>query len=246
MFAKIFFFLFGSVLSVLLFLPNSSIIAQEPSRSQRPSGAIVLPPEIQSIIELTRDVRIVTIVRQAFYLEQQEDFAAAIEKYKELLALDTLGKATAPTLNTIAGCYGKLGSFSEEISWAKKAIAAEPGFAPSYINLGNGYLALGNLDNAEGSYSKVAEIKPDDPLGHYHLGLVAERMQNWQKAEKFYRRSIEVDPKFVDGHFNLAVSYANQGKQELATRELEQVLTLDPLASDARAMLNELRQLKQP
>jgi tetratricopeptide (TPR) repeat protein len=160
----------------------------------------------------TGDPRIDNILRQAFYLEEHKDFTAAIAKYHELLDLGTLGDAVAPTFNSIAGCYGQLGNFAEEVNWARKATVAVPGFAPSYLNLGNAYLGLGVLDRASQAYEKYVALQPADPRGHYSLGLIAEQQQDWSKAKQFYGKSIELDPNFADGHFNLAVAYA-QPKQ---------------------------------
>jgi tetratricopeptide (TPR) repeat protein len=208
--------------------------------SQRPSGAVALPPAFDWIYR-TGDPRIENILRQAFYLEEHKEFRAAIAKYQELLELGTLGTAVVPTFNSIAGCYGQLENFTEEVNWASKATAAGPDFALSYLNLGNGYLGLRELDRAARAYEKYVALQPDDPRGHYSLGLVAEQRQDWKRAEEFYGRSIELDPNFADGHFNLAVAYANQSKYEPAIVELRKVLAVDPVNDDARAMLRELQ-----
>lgn len=113
------------------------------ARSGRPSGAIGLPPEFGAA---SRHPGLTPILRQAFRLEDEGNCVAAISKYNEAIALGA-GDASilAPTFNSIAGCYGRLERFKDEIDWATKAVTAAPNFSLGYINLGNGYAGIGDL-----------------------------------------------------------------------------------------------------
>jgi tetratricopeptide (TPR) repeat protein len=208
------------------------------------SGAIM--PQEFDWIAATGDPRIYPILEQAFDLEEHKDYEAAIEKYKQLLDLGTLGKGVAPTFNSIAGCYQQLGNFAEQVNWAKKATDADPEFALGYINLGNAYAGLGDLDQAARAFTQFVTLQPKDPKGYYSLGVTADQQRNWSKAESFYKKSIAVDPNFTNGHYNLAATYANQRKFKLAIGELQKVIALDPTNEGARAMLAEIKKLQKP
>jgi tetratricopeptide (TPR) repeat protein len=199
----------------------------------------MLPPEF---LPAARNPQLFAVLRQAFLLEDQGDWAGAITRYQQAIALSRSDDPVqAPAYNSIAGCYGKLGQFQDEVAWAKKATEAAPGFPDGYLNLGNGYAGLGDLDRAGQAFQRYADLAPSSAYGPYSLGLIAEQREDWPRAEAAYRSAVTVDPKFVDGHFNLAVALANQGKIQPAIQELEQVLALDPLADDARDMLARLR-----
>jgi tetratricopeptide (TPR) repeat protein len=214
-------------------------LAQD-SGSGRPSGAIMLPPEF---LPAARNPQLVAVLHQAFLLEERGDWAGAIARYQQATTLSGADDPVqAPAYNSIAGCYGKLRQFQDEVAWAEKATTLAPGFPDGYLNLGNGYLGLGDLDRAGQAFQRYTDLAPSSPYGPYSLGLIAEQRDDWPGAEAAYRAAVRVGPKFVDGHFNLAAALANQGKVQAAIQELEQVLALDPLADDAKDMLARLRE----
>jgi tetratricopeptide (TPR) repeat protein len=209
-----------------------------PVASQRPSGVLAIPEELRAG---SRDPRTVSLLTQAFALEDQQRFAEAIERYKQILSIEPNNqRIVAPTYVSIAGCYGRLQRFAEQVSWALKAVAATPGYPNSHLVLGNGYMAQGQLERAAQEFAKVAELAPQQPDGYYSQGLVAEQQRNWKEAERLYRKAVEVAPSFVDAHFNLAALAANQKDFAQATKELRRVLEIDPLADDARQMLKRI------
>ncbi len=64
---------------------------------------------------------------------------------------------------------------------------------------------LGNLKDAEFSYRKAIEIKPDFAEAHSNLGNILIDIGNLKDAEFSYRKAIEIRPDFGDSHFNLGV-----------------------------------------
>src|SRR4051812_11609233 len=79
----------------------------------------------------TQSLEANSLIKQALAREDAGDLRGAIEVYKRLLQLEP---KDVRAMNTIAGLYGKLGDFEEEIGWAKKAIAENPQFQFAYIN----------------------------------------------------------------------------------------------------------------
>jgi tetratricopeptide (TPR) repeat protein len=230
----------AAVLAAALFgLAISSHRGKAENNDGRPSGAIMLPPEF---LPAANNPQLVSVLRQAFLLEDRGDWAGAIDRYRQAVTLNGADDPIqAPAFNSIAGCYGKLERFQDEVVWAKKATSVAPSFPEGYLNLGNGYAGLGDLDRASLAFTKYVGLRPNDPKGYYSLGLTADQQQDWSKAESFYQKSIAADPSFSNGHFNLAAAYANQRKFELAIGELQKVIALDPVNEDARAMLEEIK-----
>jgi len=182
------------------------------------------------------------LIKDALERENAGDLIGAIEANKKVLQIETKNVAA---LNTIAGLYGKLGKFGEEIVWAKKAISANPQFALAYINYGNALGSLGRVNEAKEAFEKAVQLEPEEPLGVYSLGVLAEQQDKFQEALGFYQNSIQIDPKFESGYFNLAARYANFKRFDEAVAALKKLLELNPNAEDAKAMLRDIEKAKR-
>ncbi len=115
------------------------------------------------------------LIQQELAFEDKGDFAGAIEVSKAIVQLNP---ADPRPLNTIAGLYGKMHHFEEEISWAQKAIALDPQFELAYVNYGNALASSGKLAEAKSAFSKAAELNPKDPIAFIAWGLLPSRRTN--------------------------------------------------------------------
>ena len=183
-----------------------------------------------------------SLIKQAFAREDAGDLKGAIEVYQKLLQLEP---KDVRAMNTIAGLYGKLGDFEEEMVWAKKAIAENPQFHLAYINYGNALGSLGRVDEARAAFEKAVQLDPKEPLAVYSLGVLAEQQEDYKTALELYKKSTELDPKFENGYFNLAATYANLKRFDEAIAALKKLLELNPRAEDAKAMLADIEKEKR-
>lgn len=185
---------------------------------------------------------VAALLKEAFAREEAGDFRGAIGVYQKVLRLEP---KDARAMNTIAGLYGKLGEFEEEIVWAKRAIAENPEFNLAYINYGNALASLGRVKEARAAFEKAVQLDPKEPLAVYSLGVLAEQQEDFKAALELYRKSIELDPKFENGYFNLAAAYANLRRFDEAITVLKKLLDLNPRAEDAKAMLADIEKVKK-
>jgi len=185
---------------------------------------------------------ILGFVKQGLELEAKHDLEGAIETSKKVLAVEPNNECA---LNTIAGLYGVMGNFQQEVEWARRAIEANPRFMKAYINLGNAQGSLGNVKEAEAALTKARDLEPKNPLPIYSLGVLAEQQQRFQQALTFYQLSVKADPKFEDGYFNLAAMYADLKRIAEAKATLKKLLELNPNAQDAKEMLRQLERQKR-
>jgi tetratricopeptide (TPR) repeat protein len=179
--------------------------------------------------------------QQSIKFEDSDDISAAIDTNKRILEIQPANECA---LNTIAGLFGKIQNFEQEVVWARKAIQANPKFANAYINLGNGQGSLGDVKGAFGSFTKARDLEPANPLPVYSLGVLAEQQEKFLEASQYYKRSVEIDPKFENGYFNLAAVYANMKRFTEAKDALTKLLELNPNAQDAKDMLRQLEREK--
>jgi len=61
---------------------------------------------------------------------------------------------------------------------------------------------LGKLKEAEFSYRKAIEIKPDFAEAYSNLGSILKDLGKLKDAEVSTRKAIEIKPDFADAHSN--------------------------------------------
>jgi tetratricopeptide (TPR) repeat protein len=188
-----------------------------------------------------RDPKVISLVKQGLSFEASNNLRAAIDSNKKILEIQPSNECA---LTTIAGLYGKMQDFEQEVSWARKAIQANAKFANAYLNLGNGQASLGDMKAALASFTKAREIEPKNPLPVYSLGVLAEQQEKFPEAIELYAKSVKIDPKFENGYFNLAAAYANMKRFAEARTALKKLLELNPNAQDAKDMLRQLEKEK--
>jgi len=210
-----------------VFLVNEfEAIDQRPGASQKSGGDAS-----------SQDAEIAKLIKEEVARENAGDVKGAIEINLRILQLDP---KNIYAMSTIAGLFGNLGEFEQEVAWAQKAIAINPQFDLAHINHGNGLAGLKRYDEAAEAYKKAIRIDPKNPLGVYSLGVMEEEQGNFKKALESYRQSIQIDPKFENGYFNLAAMHANLKQFDEAIAALKKLLELNPQFEDAKAMLRQI------
>jgi len=185
----------------------------------------------------TPDTAIARLVEEGIAREDAGDLEGAIEIDQKILQLDP---RNIYAMTAIAGLFGKLGEFEQEMAWAQKAIAIDPQFELAYINSGNALAGLKKFNEAAEAFKKAIRINPQNPLGVYSLGVLVEDQGNFKKALECYWQSIQIDPRFENGYFNLAAMRANLKQFDEAIAALKKLIELNPQAEDAKAMLRQI------
>lgn len=177
------------------------------------------------------------LYKQAMALEDKGDLEGAMRLQMQVFNLDARNYVSA---NVIAGLYGKMGRFVEEINWGNKVIQMNPTFSDGYINLGNGYAGSGNMPVAEKYYKQSLALDPLNKFAYYSLGVVEESRNNFKAAIGYYEKSVLLDSSFEDAYFNLAAAYANLKDFTKANQYILKVLALNPGSKDAQQMRAEI------
>lgn len=174
---------------------------------------------------------------EAAEFEDKGDLVNAIKTQLRLFNLDTSNYVSA---NVIAGLYGKMERFDQEVQWAKKSVQINPKFSDGYINLGNGYFGLSNLVLAEKCFLQCQKLDSTNHYAYYSLGLIEETKKNLSGAISYYEKSVKVNNKFTDGYFNLAAAYANAKQLKKAYESISKVLELNPQDQEAKEMQRQI------
>lgn len=100
----------------------------------------------------------------------------------------------------------------------------------------------GPLDSkaAQGAAEKRAKV-----IDHYNLGNKYYLQRKYPQALEEFRLALELDATFALAHRGMGVTYAKQGKAELAIKEYKTYLKLAPDAKDASQVQKVIKEFEQ-
>lgn len=174
---------------------------------------------------------------QALEAESRGDIAGAIDINKKILETQP---ANVCSINSIAGLYGRVGQYDNEMLWAQKAIDIDKNYGLAYINYGSALASQGKLAEAKQAYKTAAQLNPKSAIPVYNLGVIADKQNDYVTAIQLYQNAIALNPKLEDAYYNMGIDYVNLKKYPEAIAAFKKVLSLNPKAEDARKMLTKL------
>jgi len=131
-------------------------------------------------------------------------------------------------------------SLRKAIEQFEQAIAKDPGYAPAYVGMSDGYIDLAityfalpkeTLTKAKAAAQKALEI--DDSLAEAHTAM-GYAVWTWDldriSAEPHLKRGVELNPNSSMAHFRYGVFLVNLGRFQEGLAEHRRALELDPLS----------------
>ncbi len=101
----------------------------------------------------------------------------------------------------------------------ERAIAADPGDARAWLDLGLTHEAKGDFEAAERAYRRASEIDPQFAEALNNLGVLLRESGNLAEATPMLERAVSLDPDLTVARFNLGLAYEDQGRFDDAERE---------------------------
>ena len=135
------------------------------------------------------------------------------------------------------------GEKNRAIGIYNEIIAADPDFAPAYINLGTIYFHMRRFGRAEELYRRATVADPGYVLAFFDLGNVLDELDRPDESIEAYRKAIALAPRYADAHYNLALAYERKGELRAALRHWHAYVRLDrtgPWADHARSQIHKL------
>lgn len=168
-------------------------------------------------------------------------------KLLNILAIDVVAVALLATTISVFGCNNDSATTSDVITEqvespvdvpvqeTKPAPTPEPAGVPApsparEVTYGEAEAAYQERNYREAAtlFTAYLEAKPDNPWGHYMLGLSARKSDDFETAEQAFKRALELDPKHVKSMLNLSRVYLDTGQAEDALEQLYEVFEFDP------------------
>lgn len=113
---------------------------------------------------------------------------------------------------------------------------SQPSVSSSYDD-GESAYDQGRFSDARAIFEAYVTTRPENPFGHYMLGLAAWKSGDFARASEALERSIALDSTNPKAHVNLARVYIDLGRQPEALEEARKALVLDSTSGDARRVI---------
>ena len=112
------------------------------------------------------------------------------------------------------------------VSYLKKAIHEDPGFAEAYNNRGNAYRDLQKYAMAMQDYNKAISLNPNLEKTYNNRGNIYYDQRNYQMAIRDYDKAISLNSNYPLAYLNRGLAYHKLKKDEFACRDLEKACDL--------------------
>jgi tetratricopeptide (TPR) repeat protein len=160
--------------------------------------------------------------------------ASYLQDNERLLAIDNLKKIVELYPNDLETRF-QLGQllaqerdFDSATQQFKTILAAKPDNKPALESLFKVQFDGGTLSGAAETAQIIQKQFPQDALGSYFLGLVAQKNNDPSSAKKHYQAALNVSPEAVEPMSALVKLYLSQSKVENALQALDKVLKTNP------------------
>ena len=126
------------------------------------------------------------------------------------------------------------GRVDDAIQRFRLVSSLQPEFVPALVNLGNIYLELNRLEDAQSSFASALQKPASNPAAHYGLGQVALSKRNYAEAVEHFEKALALAPEANRIHYALGMAYRGLRNPEKTKLHLAQqgpvgVRVADPL-----------------
>ncbi len=129
---------------------------------------------------------------------------AAVTDLKNKVAANP---ADIESLRELGRLYYEAGEYQEAAGWQQKIVDQRPDDLDALLALGVAHFNSGNLDLAEKSWTKAAEVAPDRAAPHYNLGFLylSKTPPDYDRMGQEWAQVVALEPesemaKTVQGH----------------------------------------------
>ena len=133
------------------------------------------------------------------------------------------------------------GDVQAAISYYNTARALRPDYLPVFVSLGNIYLQLNRLDEAEALFRHALGLNETSAATLYGLGQAALSKRSYTDAARYLERASRLAPEANRIHYALAMAYRGLNDLEKAQSHLAQSGSVGVRVSDP--LLDELQDL---
>jgi tetratricopeptide (TPR) repeat protein len=136
--------------------------------------------------------------------------------------------------HVIAGTKAfQAGQFATAMDEYRQALAADPGNADVWANLGAALQKQGDAAGAEESYRRAVAANPNHARAHYNLGTLLAARGERREGIEHLEAAVRLDPEGKGARFNLATALMEAGEPARALAQYDEIIRRTP--ADAMA-----------
>lgn len=139
------------------------------------------------------------------------------------------------------------GKYWEATKYYQEKLKADPKNAVLENQLGYSYAKRGKFSDAEQHYNKAIELNPDYPEAYYNLGFLYMQgpQLKFDQAVKEFDQAIKARDDYAKAYSNRGVVEGYLGKFELARKDIEKAVSLEPDNKVFKENLDWLEQMEK-
>jgi cytochrome c-type biogenesis protein CcmH/NrfG len=174
-------------------------------------------------------------------LARHGDNAAAIANYREAIRINP----------KLAGLHSELADLlyhsdddklkAEAKAEFEAAVAENPNDERAILSLGMIAAENSDLKTAYADDSRAVQLRPDDTDACTELAKILVLMNEREKAEQMLERAVQDDPSNYAAHYRLAGLYRQQGKTDLATKEIAEYQKYKQMRDKLQKIFEDMR-----
>jgi tetratricopeptide (TPR) repeat protein len=185
------------------------------------------------------------LIKQGVQLNDQGNYAGAIDKYSQALKLDP---ENVQANYEMAFSLLASGKGNDGIPYVEKTIKGSTNIsltAASYDLLGSIYDQDHKSDKAIEAYKKGIEVSPKYQRLHYNLGIAYFRNKQYPEAEASAIEAIKLDPKHASSQRMYALVAFHQNKRVPALMAFCNFLLLEPQTARSAEAFGNIQHILQ-
>ncbi len=142
---------------------------------------------------------------------EMKAMVAVNESRDNTYALTSLKGAEEPAaLFSYALALKRAGLYDEALTEYHRLLTMQPDIRPlAYVNIGNAYVGLNDLEEALQSYQRAINLHPL-ASAYYNLSAVSRELLDYEKGNEYYRKAVEVDRNAVSRYQSMAARTPNR------------------------------------
>lgn len=123
--------------------------------------------------------------------------------------------------------------------WKEEALGDRAELMTHYEE-GEALFKSGKLEEAERFFLTAATRNPRDPKVYARLGLIYLQRKSYSDAIEALKVAVKLDKYNPSRHYNLALAYEGKSDNQRAIATIREAISLDPVSSKYRALLEQL------
>lgn len=167
---------------------------------------------------------------------KRQDYTAAVEAFKQAVALDP---DSCDAHEGLATCAYVAGDLPTAVAEYLKLTHLQPMESRYLTNLGAIHNRLGEHMKACDFLRKAIQRNKKCAESYYNLGIAQRKLKQNAMAVSAYKEAIKLSPLMVEAHQNLGNVYVDMGNLQMAVASFKKALEIKPDFDKARVGLEK-------